>query len=279
MTEAQSAALRKQADEYARNDAAIKQATAAQKEVAGRYDFVRSSFNSTLSGVGVAAAHGQPIGKALESSLQSVEDNLIKQMSGMVTGGLFGKNGEVGGGLLGGLLGSLGLGGASQTTGTMNVQAASVVVNGGIGGLTGGAGGGGIMGWLGSLFNGGSDVGHNASGTDYWRGGATWVGEHGPELLNAPRGSSIMPSPQSLAYARSIANAGNDNARGSNRGAPAGKSEVYFHGAPEGTQMKETFDGNGNRRTDITFKEMVAGAIKSPTGVSALRNAGRMTKY
>ncbi|CAN2532528.1 hypothetical+protein [Methylocapsa aurea] len=254
------------------------EATRLQKQATASLDFVRSSFDNVLSGVGTAAAHGQSIGKSLESSFQGIEDNLIKSASSMVTDGLLGGKGQAGGGLLGGALGQL-FGISSQSTGTMTVNAGVVTVNGGIGGVGGAGGGGGILGWIGSLFGGGSDVGHNAAGTSYWPGGATWVGENGPELLNAPRGSSIMPSPQSLAYARSIANAGNDNARGSNGGAPAGKSEVYFHGAPEGTQMKETFDGNGNRRADITFKEMVAGAIKSPTGVSAMRNAGRMTKY
>ncbi len=34
--------------------------------------------------------------------------------------------------------------------------------------------------------------GANASGTDYWRGGPTWVGERGPEILNVPRGSQII---------------------------------------------------------------------------------------
>lgn len=36
--------------------------------------------------------------------------------------------------------------------------------------------------------------GQNAEGTDYWRGGPTWVGERGPELLNLPRGSQIVPN-------------------------------------------------------------------------------------
>ena len=37
-------------------------------------------------------------------------------------------------------------------------------------------------------------VGRNASGTSYWEGGATWVGEEGPELLTLPRGSRIQPA-------------------------------------------------------------------------------------
>ena len=37
----------------------------------------------------------------------------------------------------------------------------------------------------------------NAAGTDYWRGGLTWVGENGPELVSLPRGSSIMSASES----------------------------------------------------------------------------------
>ncbi|WP_426031031.1 hypothetical protein [Caulobacter sp. DWP3-1-3b2] len=37
-------------------------------------------------------------------------------------------------------------------------------------------------------------AGHNALGTSNWRGGPTWVGERGPELLNLPRGSQITPN-------------------------------------------------------------------------------------
>lgn len=37
-------------------------------------------------------------------------------------------------------------------------------------------------------------IGKNAAGTDSWRGGLTLVGEKGPELINAPRGSEIVPN-------------------------------------------------------------------------------------
>ncbi|HEV7216696.1 MAG TPA: hypothetical protein VGP33_16440 [Chloroflexota bacterium] len=39
----------------------------------------------------------------------------------------------------------------------------------------------------------GAAVGHNALGTTDWRGGLTWVGEQGPELLNLPRGAQVIP--------------------------------------------------------------------------------------
>jgi phage-related protein len=36
--------------------------------------------------------------------------------------------------------------------------------------------------------------GHNANGTDNWRGGTTWVGERGPEIVNLPKGSQVIPN-------------------------------------------------------------------------------------
>lgn len=58
--------------------------------------------------------------------------------------------------------------------------------------------GGGIFGKVigsvvGSIFG---SIGKNADGTEFWRGGATLVGERGPEIINAPRGSRIIPNHQ-----------------------------------------------------------------------------------
>lgn len=44
-------------------------------------------------------------------------------------------------------------------------------------------------------------VGRNAAGTSYWRGGLTWVGEEGPELVNLPRGSAVYSAQESKAMA------------------------------------------------------------------------------
>jgi len=64
------------------------------------------------------------------------------------------------------------------------------------GGKSSGGGLGGIIsGILGGLF------GHNASGTDHWRGGMTWVGEEGPELVSLPTGSQIFSNQRSIAMA------------------------------------------------------------------------------
>jgi len=40
-------------------------------------------------------------------------------------------------------------------------------------------------------------IGQNANGTFNWRGGLTWVGERGPEIVNLPRGAQVMPAPLS----------------------------------------------------------------------------------
>lgn len=39
-----------------------------------------------------------------------------------------------------------------------------------------------------------NSVGRNAKGTNNWRGGTTWVGEEGPELVTLPAGSQITPA-------------------------------------------------------------------------------------
>lgn len=37
-------------------------------------------------------------------------------------------------------------------------------------------------------------IGHNATGTDNWSGGPTWVGENGPEIVNLPKGAQVVPN-------------------------------------------------------------------------------------
>jgi phage-related protein len=47
------------------------------------------------------------------------------------------------------------------------------------------------------------NVGNNAAGTDNWRGGLTWIGEQGPELVNLPRGAQVYNHNESMAMAGS----------------------------------------------------------------------------
>ena len=50
-------------------------------------------------------------------------------------------------------------------------------------------------------FGGAADYGYNAAGDENWRGGLTWVGEGGPELVRLPRGSQIYSSQESTQMA------------------------------------------------------------------------------
>lgn len=57
--------------------------------------------------------------------------------------------------------------------------------------------GGGLSPFAG-LFAG---IGKNAEGTGNWRGGLTWVGEKGPEIVNLPRGSQVIPNSRAVSIA------------------------------------------------------------------------------
>lgn len=62
-----------------------------------------------------------------------------------------------------------------------------------------------------NMIAGGGMGGGFATGTEYFRGGAAWVGENGPELVSLPRGSKI----HTAAASRRMAAASNDQGIGS----------------------------------------------------------------
>lgn len=45
-------------------------------------------------------------------------------------------------------------------------------------------------------------VGQNAGGTTFWGGGQTWVGERGPELVDLPMGSRVIPNDQAMSFSQ-----------------------------------------------------------------------------
>lgn len=59
------------------------------------------------------------------------------------------------------------------------------------------------------------EIGKNANGTQNWKGGMTWVGERGPELVNLPRGAQVIPNHRAQNMASGGINVTVD-ARGSN---------------------------------------------------------------
>lgn len=71
-----------------------------------------------------------------------------------------------------------------------------------------------IAGWFGKVadaINGSGDaeteVGANAEGDNNWKGGLTWVGEKGAELVDLPKGSRILPHKESVSFANALPSA------------------------------------------------------------------------
>ncbi len=73
---------------------------------------------------------------------------------------------------------------------------------------------------------GGSKVGQNADGDNNWRGGLTWVGEKGPELVNLPRGSRILPNKESVSLAAGTGRSVVAGSVSTNTGTASGLSSV-----------------------------------------------------
>lgn len=95
----------------------------------------------------------------------------------------------------------------------------------------------------------------NAGGTDYWRGGPTWVGEKGPELIWANKGAMIQPAQESAAFTRQLF-------RGSHDDLTSGSSPLQQAGrtAPlVGTvEVHNDTDADGFLRM-LNFHEMAGG--------------------
>ncbi|WP_438748413.1 phage tail length tape measure family protein [Pararhizobium sp. O133] len=89
---------------------------------------------------------------------------------------------------------------ATKGLGGLNNGLAAITQNFGAGAGLGGGGLGGFASLFSSSFKPNTTlsaflgVGANAKGTDRWSGGPTWVGEDGPEIINAPKGAKIIPN-------------------------------------------------------------------------------------
>lgn len=92
---------------------------------------------------------------------------------------------------------------ARDAVGELLSRFADMVANNAFQALWNGTLGTGDGGWLGTaaswLFG---SIGANANGTNNWRGGPTWVGERGPEIVDLPRGSRVFDAQRSQAMAQ-----------------------------------------------------------------------------
>lgn len=79
----------------------------------------------------------------------------------------------------------------------------------------------------------------NAGGDKNFKGGATWVGEHGPELVNLPKGSEILSNQRSLRLT-SILNNPSNYLSGAKNGIV-----LQFNGALNFPNVRDSSDANG----------------------------------
>jgi hypothetical protein len=127
------------------------------REAISAMDDFRSSFEDFV----VAAANGKA---SFKDFADMVIQQIIRMGAAQLTASLFGQQGTTGGGWIGGLLSAFFGGGASTSAGT--------------------SAGAGIAGAIPGF----------ATGTDFAPGGFALVGEHGPEIVNLPRGSQVTPN-------------------------------------------------------------------------------------
>lgn len=79
----------------------------------------------------------------------------------------------------------------------------------------------------------------NAGGDKNFKGGATWVGEHGPELVNLPKGSEILSNQRSLRLT-SLLNNPSNYLSGAKNGVI-----LQFNGALNFPNVRDSSDANG----------------------------------
>jgi hypothetical protein len=151
---------------------AADQLAAAKNSFQGINDAIRFGGNQLVDVLDRATQKGAKFGDIMADVLRNVSKQLLQAA---ITGEgafskLFGTNSKTGGvGGLGGLLAAL-----FGKSGGSSVEPDRI--------------------YAANEFSPIDALAHNASGTDNWRGGATWVGENGPEIVNLPRGSQVIPN-------------------------------------------------------------------------------------
>ena len=123
--------------------ASLAEKEAQRQNLISTEDSVRSFSSNSMDTLFSGLARGQPAGGLFKSIGMNLGESLIHSGVGSITSGLFGKQGQKGGGLFGALL---------------------------------------------------DLIPHHALGTNDAPGGVSLVGEKGPELLNVPAHSQIVPN-------------------------------------------------------------------------------------
>lgn len=125
-------------------------------------------------------------------------------------------------------------------------------------------------GWLAALTDGlfGGPPGKNASGTDHWRGGLTWVGEEGRELVNLPRGAQVIDHQRSMRMAL-----GGDGAAG------ATHNHYYLQGAVMADDLWKRIDQGDRQAARVGARQGASTAVSVVEASAAERQrAERMMR-
>lgn len=146
------------ADQYGEAAEAAATFRKQQHDLTAALDGIRSGFGDGLHTLIDDLIKGKSAGTAFRDVLEGIGQKLLSLGESMLTNSLLGGQGTSGGGLLGGLLGSV-----------LHL---------------GGAGGSGLLNILPKF----------AAGTDDAPGGPSLVGEKGPEIVNLPRGAQVIPN-------------------------------------------------------------------------------------
>ncbi|MCB1715034.1 MAG: phage tail tape measure protein [Candidatus Competibacteraceae bacterium] len=149
----------------------------------------------------------------------------------------------------------------------------------------------------GDSYNSGGSIGPNnaytkeglAGGTNNWRGGWTWVGEQGPELLNLPKGAQVLSNTDSKKMIGQLA-------QGTGGPLPSGPGGVFGNLVAQLgfnlTQMQQTWEQTTGFITDAlsanteavtTAADMQTAAAESTqsaaaTNASTLKTAGDLIR-
>ena len=150
-TKDQTARINQIADSYGAQAKRESDFANQQKSLISTEDSVRSFTSNSAETLFEGLAAHKPANQLLRGIGVNLGDSLIKSGVGSITSGLFGKSGQAGGGLFGGLLGDVA-----------------------------------------------SFLPHYAAGTNDALGGPSLVGERGPEIVNLPKGSQVVPNGQGL---------------------------------------------------------------------------------
>lgn len=110
---------------------------------------------------------------------------------------------------------------------------------------------------LGSLVTGlmGATVPGNAAGNDNWRGGLSIVGEHGPELVNLPKGSQVSPTQDVFGALKAMA-----SMAAAGGGSQVNVQVVNNAGAKVGVEKSRGANGDVNLK--LTISQMVENELR-----------------